>query len=335
MAYPIGTQKKSTDMRLIPEQRKDNELRKLKKKMICFSDIVHSQGSSDFDGTIFLQDSGHVLFDAYGCGPSRRAILEAQINSGERSFRDVSEEMWASVNVPFENGFVSIKSSLEMDPDFRSFHQFCLSQDIPFRVISAGLKPILRKLLDAFLGELESATIDIVANEAIIPDEGMGWKPLWRHSTVLGHDKALSIQEARNNAKLECEDDTIPLIIFIGDGVSDLPAAREADVLFARRNLRLEEYCIEHNISYIPYDTFADIQREVEILIGENEKKTESREFSACFNQTADIWQNPNNKFCVPTFLASTSNCEEKIFLRPNEFSECTARTLNEGSIAA
>ncbi|TQS36794.1 hypothetical protein Golomagni_02748 [Golovinomyces magnicellulatus] len=334
MAHPIGTQKKTTDMRLIPAQKADNESRNfLKKKIICFS--VHSQGSSDFDGTIFLQDSGHVLFDAYGCGPSRRAILEAQINSGERSFRDVSEEMWGSVDVPFESGFDFIKSSLEIDPGFRSFHQFCLSQDIPFHVISAGLKPILRKVLNSFLGELESATIDIVANEAIIPEEGKGWKPLWRHNTALGHDKALSIQEARKNAKLECEDEMIPLLIFIGDGVSDLPAAREADVLFARRNLRLEEYCIEHNIPYIPYDTFADIQREIEILIGENEKKIDGREFSARSNQAADIWQKPGNKFFVPPFLASTPNCEEKIFLRPNEFSECTARTLNEGSIAA
>ena len=41
----------------------------------------------------------------------------------------------------------------------------------------------------------------------------------------LGHAKALSITEAREEAKLQAEDGTIPLIVFIGDGVSDLPAA--------------------------------------------------------------------------------------------------------------
>ena len=62
------------------------------------------------------------------------------------------------------------------------------------------------------------------------------------------------------------------MIIFIGDGVSDLPAARECDVLFCRRGLRLEEYCIEHNIAYIPFDTFKEIEIEVARIIKDDRK---------------------------------------------------------------
>lgn len=69
----------------------------------------------------------------------------------------------------------------------------------------------------------------------------------------------LYLPPRRAEAKLQYEDGTIPLIVFIGDGVSDLPAARQADVLFARRVLRLEEYCVENQIPYIAFDTFADI----------------------------------------------------------------------------
>ena len=79
--------------------------------------------STDFDGTIFMQDTGHVLFDRHGCGISRREILEKQINTGERSFKEVSEEMWGSVRIPFEASFELMKSNLEIDPDFRSFHE--------------------------------------------------------------------------------------------------------------------------------------------------------------------------------------------------------------------
>lgn len=49
---------------------------------------------SDFDGTIFMQDTGHILFNSFGCGSDRREVLDEQIKTGERSFRDVSEEMW-------------------------------------------------------------------------------------------------------------------------------------------------------------------------------------------------------------------------------------------------
>lgn len=102
-----------------------------------------------------MQDSGHILFDNHGCGSKQRAILDEQIKSGERSFRDVSEEMWGSLNVPFEDGFAVMEKTLDIDPDFRDFHKFCIQNDIPFHVISAGLKPILRRVLDAFLGEEE------------------------------------------------------------------------------------------------------------------------------------------------------------------------------------
>jgi 2-hydroxy-3-keto-5-methylthiopentenyl-1-phosphate phosphatase len=110
---------------------------------------------TDFDGTIFMQDTGHILFDHHGCGSQRREILDEQIKSGQRSFRDVSEEMWGSLRVSFDDGFEVMKTKLEIDPEFRRFHKFCMDNDIPFNVISAGLKPILRRVLDTFLGEQE------------------------------------------------------------------------------------------------------------------------------------------------------------------------------------
>jgi 2,3-diketo-5-methylthio-1-phosphopentane phosphatase len=269
-----------------------------------------------------MQDTGHILFDAHGCGSHRRNILDEQIKTGERSFREVSEEMWGSLNVPFEDGFEVMESTLEIDPDFQAFHKFCIANKIPFNVISAGLKPILRKVLDTFLGEEESAHIEIVANDAVIKEDGSEWKPVWRHDTELGHDKALSINEYRDAAKLESEDGTIPLIVFIGDGVSDLPAAREADVLFARRGLRLEEYCIEHKIAYIAFDTFADIQREVEKIMEEDERKTKGRGLPVKYNPRANMWRRVSSQNAVPRLVAMTPSKEEKMFLWPNAFSE-------------
>lgn len=108
---------------------------------------------ADFDGTIFMQDTGHILFDAHGCGAKRREELDEEIKNGVRSFREVSEEMWGSLNVPFENGFEVMKGALDIDPAFLEFHGFCIRNNIPFNVISAGLKPILRRVLDEFLGK--------------------------------------------------------------------------------------------------------------------------------------------------------------------------------------
>lgn len=86
--------------------------------------------SADFDGTIFMQDTGHILFNKYGCGSERRELLDKQISSGERSFREVSEEMWGSLNVPFESGFEELAEELTVDPDFQQFHKFCIANDM-------------------------------------------------------------------------------------------------------------------------------------------------------------------------------------------------------------
>lgn len=160
-----------------------------------------------------MQDTGHILFNAFGCGPEKREELERQFKSGERTFREISEDMWGSLDVPFEDGFKALEEGLEIDRDFLQFHEFCRNNKIPFNVISAGLKPVLRRVLDHFLGVEASSGIEIVANDATIDVDGHEWKPQWRHDTPLGHDKALSIDEYKRQAKIESEDGTIPMIM--------------------------------------------------------------------------------------------------------------------------
>jgi hypothetical protein len=91
----------------------------------------------------------------------------------------------------------------------------------------------------------------------------------------------------------------MPLIVFIGDGVSDLAAAREADVLFARRGLRLEEYCQEHKIAYTPFDTFTDIKREIENISREDSSKTGGVGKPARYNPRANMWRRISSKEAV------------------------------------
>lgn len=152
-----------------------------------------------------------------------------------------------------------------------------------------------------------------MANDAKITEDGK-WSAVWRHDTDLGHDKALSIQEYRADAKLESDNGTVPMIIFIGDGVSDLAAAREADVLFARRGLRLEEYCLEHKIKHIAFDTFADIQKEVIKIAKVDDAKTQGKGLPSNFNPRANMWRRVSSKAAVPMFSAFTPR-DEKVSL--------------------
>jgi 2-hydroxy-3-keto-5-methylthiopentenyl-1-phosphate phosphatase len=73
-------------------------------------------------------------------------MLDKQIASGERSFRDVSEEMWGSLNVPFDSGFEVLAKELVIDPDFQKFHKFCVANDMYVFTISPETTVVLISL---------------------------------------------------------------------------------------------------------------------------------------------------------------------------------------------
>jgi hypothetical protein len=127
--------------------------------------------------------------------------------------------------------------------------------------------------------------------------------------------------EARSQAEQTCDNGTIPLIVFIGDGVSDLPAADQADVLFARRGLRLEEHCREHGIPYVPFDTFADIKTKLREIAEEDARETGGRGLPRRFNPRADLWRRVSSRGAVPLYVVSSPR-EERMFLWPEAFSE-------------
>lgn len=115
-----------------------------------------------------MQDTGHILFDSHGVGAAGRAQLEAQMKTGERTFRDASEALWGSLKIPFDDGFLVMQEKLELDPGFREFHEFCLANGYPFNVISAGLRPVLQRVLDVFLGESVRSLMNFRGNNELI-----------------------------------------------------------------------------------------------------------------------------------------------------------------------
>ncbi|KAF2190197.1 hypothetical protein K469DRAFT_723051 [Zopfia rhizophila CBS 207.26] len=176
-----------------------------KRKIICFT------------------DTGYILFNNFGRSNECRKILDEQIHSGERSFRDVSEEMWRSLDVPFDDGFEVMEDALDID------------------------------LLDHFLGEERSKHIYIVANDVTISSDGHKWKT--------------------DEAKLQSDDGTIPMLVFIGDGVTDLPAAREVD-------------------------------RGVIKIVKVDDQKTKSQSLPSNFNPLVNMWRPVYSKSAIPIFAA-------------------------------
>lgn len=136
------------------------------------------------------------------------------------------------------------------------------------------MAPIIRAVLENLMGD-EAAEIEIIANDVKYTDpEGKGntWEIVYRHpESGFGHDKSQSIIPYREIAGG-------PTLFFAGDGVSDLSAARHADLLFTKvsekGNTDLLEYCIRQNIPHVKFRTFDSVLEKVKLVV-EGKKTTQ------------------------------------------------------------
>eukprot|EP00842_Homolaphlyctis_polyrhiza_P001572 jgi/Hompol1/2415/HPOL_006019-RA len=222
---------------------------------------------SDFDGTIATKDTGTVIIDKF-MGQATRKALDKQILEGEATFRDAVEQMWAAVTASWEEA-IDMVDGIPLDPRFGEFHQLCLEHAIPGIDNPArlphqrGLVPLVRHFIDRYALQSgnDISDIKVLANDAEILSKG--WKIHYLDETPHGHDKG----QALRDAKAQYGNTNRPLIVFIGDGVSDISAATEADLVFAKRGKDLETWCIRQKIPYTPWDDFSTIVEKLRLIL--------------------------------------------------------------------
>jgi len=215
---------------------------------------------SDWDGTITTYDSNDYMTDFLGFGKEKRRQGNLDILSGKVTFRDAFREMLESVaeKHSFEECKEVLKENIKLDSGFKDFFKWCKSQDIPVIIVSSGMAPIIRAVLSKLIGEEDSQTIEIISNDVDLKgDENHLWKIQYRHPTSgFGHDKSRAIIPYS-----ELPDP--PTLFFFGDGVSDMSAAKHADLLFVKMKSEsdndLASYCEREGIKHVRFKNFSNV----------------------------------------------------------------------------
>ncbi|KAK8051898.1 hypothetical protein PG993_003283 [Apiospora rasikravindrae] len=221
---------------------------------------------TDFDGTITLQDTNDYMTDNLGFGyPQRRSNMDDVLN-GKRTFADAFKEMLDSVKTPFDECLRILKDNIKLDPAFKEFFAWCRANNVPVVVLSGGMKPVIRTLLAHLVGEEAVKHMQIVSSDVApapghtdINEEG-GWTIAYHDESEHGHDKSLEI---RPYAALKER----PVMFYAGDGVSDLSAAKETDLLFARAGRDLVIYCEREKVPFTVFHSFSDIHKIVQSVV--------------------------------------------------------------------
>lgn len=220
---------------------------------------------TDWDGTVTLQDSNDYLTENLGFGRPRRLEINDEILNGLKSFKDGFSEMLRSIPTPFPECIDYLLEHVQLDPGFKEFYQWCNSRGIPVVVVSSGMHPIIHALLTLLVGA-DVANIDIISNGVKVDDSTGKWEIVYKDpDTGFGHDKSRSIREYLSNHGYTKE--TLPPLFYCGDGVSDLSAAKETNLLFAKHGKDLITYCRREGIPYTEFDNFGDIFEKIRSII--------------------------------------------------------------------
>lgn len=187
---------------------------------------------TDFDGTVTTADSNDYMTDNIGYGLEKRVQGNKDVLHGLVHFRDSFQDMMDSIDAPFDQCIELLKQHITLDPGFKEFYAWSRENNVPIVILSGGMQPVIRALLDNLLGK-GLWDIQVVSND-VAPREGKGginekggWRINFHDDSIHGHDKSIEI---RKYSSLPAR----PIMFYAGDGVSDLSAAKETDLLFAK-----------------------------------------------------------------------------------------------------
>jgi 2-hydroxy-3-keto-5-methylthiopentenyl-1-phosphate phosphatase len=199
----------------------------------------------DFDGTISLRDMGYVLLNRFSSGDWE--AIDRDFCEGKIGSKEAYSRIAKIITGDEENVLDFVRNHSDIDPHFVSFYRYCREQGIDVKIVSDGLDFYIKTLLELH----HLSEIPFYANcTRFHSGDGMEFSfPFVSEECGLcGTCKKRLVQVHRN------EYDSI---LFVGNGLSDRCAAREADFAFAKDPLY--SYCIQHDITCHFFETFHEI----------------------------------------------------------------------------
>jgi 2,3-diketo-5-methylthio-1-phosphopentane phosphatase/HAD superfamily hydrolase (TIGR01509 family) len=199
----------------------------------------------DFDGTISLQDMGYVLLDQFSSGDWRE--IDQDFCEGKIGSKEAYSKIAKIIKGDKAAILRFIQNHSEIDPHFPSFYRFCREKEIDVKIISDGLDFYIQTVLKTnHLSEI----------------------PFYANLTQMKEDGSLDFSFPHANEECglcgTCKKKLVQIhrkeydsVLFVGNGLSDRCAAKEADFVFAKDFLY--SYCIDQDLSCHFFQNFHDI----------------------------------------------------------------------------
>ncbi|OUL18634.1 HAD-IB family phosphatase [Nostoc sp. 106C] len=194
----------------------------------------------DFDGTITVEETFVAVLKNFA--PELSAKLLPEMYARRVTLRQGVRQILESIPSSRYSEILEFTQIQPIRPGFVELLDFLEFQGVPLVVISGGLRGMVETVLDSLVQRVHAIhAVDVDTSsthlKVISPFEG--------GTELIAKVQIMSKYPAYQK-------------IAIGDSLTDLNMALEANVVFARD--RLAEYLDEHKKLYIPWDNFLQVR---------------------------------------------------------------------------
>ncbi len=194
----------------------------------------------DFDGTITVEETFVAVLKEFA--PELSAILIPEMYSKRLTLREGVRQILESIPSKRYPEIIEFTRHQPIRNGFKEFLDFLDDKQIPFVVVSGGLRGMVEAVLGDFAKRaiaIHAIDVDTSASHLLVNSEFEGDTELMAKVQVIEKYGAIDA-------------------IAIGDSITDLNMGLYAPLVFARD--RLCKYLDEHQKAYIPWDNFFDIK---------------------------------------------------------------------------
>jgi len=204
----------------------------------------------DFDGTVTDRDVGLLLLDAFVEGDWRG--LWRQYHEGKITVGHFNTETFAMMKADKKTMLEHIEGKLEIRSGFYEMVDYCRGRGFRFVIVSNGFDFYVEKILE----DIGMRDIELFcAKSHFGPDGGM--------VQYIGPDgKPLDSDFKQTYVRLFLADGY--RIIYVGNGDSDFPAAKQCHHIFATGTLLAR--CEKEGVACMPFTDFSEVVRGMESL---------------------------------------------------------------------
>jgi 2-hydroxy-3-keto-5-methylthiopentenyl-1-phosphate phosphatase len=204
----------------------------------------------DFDGTIIRNNLSVLLRERYAGGDWQK--IDCDYLHGHLSVEQSNKLQFALIKEPKERLQAFVRQHIELRPGFVEFVRHCQESAIPFAIVSSGLD----FYIEPVLVEIGMPDLELHCGRTSFSRDGINVSYYDPEGNVLNQGfkkKYLTWLRKRGTN-----------IIYLGDGLSDLEAARQADHVFATGHLL--DLLDTHSIARSAFSDFYDLIHQVRLL---------------------------------------------------------------------